>query len=57
VSGKGFISQDPMALHFGLGGHDKVSRAIITWPGGKKQTLENLAAGQVHRIKQPAAAE
>ena len=57
VSGKGFISQDPMALHFGLGGRDKVSRAIITWPGGKKQTLENLAAGQVHRIKQPAAAE
>jgi hypothetical protein len=33
VSGKGFLSQNPMSLHFGLGQADKVDKVLITWPG------------------------
>ena len=33
VSGKGFLSQNPMMLHFGLGQSDKVDEVLVTWPG------------------------
>ena len=33
VSGKGFLSQNPMTLHFGLGKVAKVAKVLITWPG------------------------
>ena len=33
VSGKGFLSQNPMILHFGLGKVAKVDEVLITWPG------------------------
>ena len=33
VSGKGFLSQNPMTLHFGLGKVDEVDEVLVTWPG------------------------
>lgn len=42
VSGKGFLSQNPMTLHFGLGKADKVDEIIVTWPGDSKPRPVNL---------------
>ena len=54
VCGKGFLSQNPYPLHFGLGAHDEVTEVLIIWPDGRKQTLNQLAVDQVHRLQQPA---
>ena len=53
VCGKGFLSQNPYPIHFGLGPHPEVAEVTIIWPDGRKQQLTQLAAGQVHHIRQP----
>ena len=53
VSGKGFLSQNPMVLHFGLGKTTEVDTGIITWPTGLQQTLKRLPAGKTHIIHEP----
>lgn len=53
VSGSGFLSQNPMALHFGLGSADQVDNVVITWPSGTKQELSGLAVNQTHHIIEP----
>jgi hypothetical protein len=52
--GNGFCSQNERPLHFGLGKAPKLEKAVIRWPSGKVQTLQNLAPGQVLRLKEPA---
>ena len=54
VSGKGFLSQNPMTLHFGLGKIKEVEAVIITWPMGLQQTLKKLPADKTHIIREPA---
>ena len=53
VSGKGFLSQNPMALHFGLGEAKQVEKVIVTWPTGKNTEHGPFAAGRLHRITEP----
>ena len=53
VCGSGFLSQNPMALHFGLGQAKVVDQATVTWPSGLTQRLENLAANETHHILEP----
>ena len=60
VSGKGFLSQNPMSLHFGLGKVDKVDEVLITWPGDKESTpvdlnKQKLQVGQINTIVEPAS--
>jgi hypothetical protein len=31
-----------------------VEKAVIRWPSGKIQTIDNPASGQIHTIKEPA---
>ena len=52
VSGKGFLSQNPKTLHFGLGKADKVDEMIVIWPSGEKQKIQDLAADKLHLIKE-----
>ncbi len=54
VSGKGFLSQNPMALHFGLGAVKRVEKVIVTWPTGKVTSHGPFVAGRLHLIKEPA---
>ncbi|MCZ6572300.1 MAG: CRTAC1 family protein [Planctomycetota bacterium] len=42
-------SEDPR-LHFGLGDATVVDRVEILWPNGKRQVLQKLPAGKLHRI-------
>jgi enediyne biosynthesis protein E4 len=52
--GSGFCAQNQRTLHFGLGSHPSVDRAVIRWPSGKVQELKALQAGRVHKIQEPA---
>jgi enediyne biosynthesis protein E4 len=52
--GSGFCAQNQRTLHFGLGSHTAIDRAVIRWPSGKTQELKGLQAGRVHKIQEPA---
>jgi len=45
VAGDGFLSQSTRWLHFGLGSEGNGEEALVTWPGGKRETFEGLAPG------------
>ena len=52
--GSGFAAQNDRRLHFGLGKHAVVEKAVVRWPSGVTQTIDRPAAGQLHKIKEPA---
>ena len=52
--GSGFAAQNDRRLHFGLGRKPHIEKAIIRWPSGKVQTIDQPAAGQLHKIKEAA---
>jgi hypothetical protein len=41
-------------LHFGLGKNAQIEKAVVRWPSGKTQAIENLAIGRVNKIKEAA---
>jgi len=42
-------------VHFGLGREDTVTRLEVTWPGGRRQVLENVGVDRVLDVREPAA--
>jgi enediyne biosynthesis protein E4 len=54
MGGSGFASENDRRLHFGLGKNPRIERAVIRWPSGTVQTLENLAPNQLVHVKEPA---
>jgi hypothetical protein len=52
-SGSSYLSASELALTFGLGQDQNVSRLEVEWPGGMRQTLTDVRAGQHLVIKQP----
>ena len=52
--GSGFCAQNQRRLHFGLGKNPQIEKAVIRWPSGKVQTIEQPAAGQIYRTKESA---
>jgi hypothetical protein len=52
--GSGFAAQNDRRLHFGLGKFARIEKAVIHWPSGTVQTIDNPAAGQLHKVKEPA---
>jgi hypothetical protein len=54
TGGSGFCAQNQRRLHFGLGATAAVDRVVIRWPSGTTQELTAPAAGQVHRVQEPA---
>lgn len=51
--GSGFAAQNQRRLHFGLGNNPKIEKAIIRWPSGKLQTLNEISPDQMYRVKEP----
>ena len=45
--GSGFAAQNDRRLHFGLGKNPQIEKAVIRWPSGKVQTIEQPAARPV----------
>ena len=52
--GSGFAAQNDRRLHFGLGKDPRMEKAVIRWPSGKVQTIENLTPGKLYTVKEPA---
>jgi hypothetical protein len=52
TGGTGFAAQNDRRLHFGLGKNPQIEKAVIRWPSGKEQTIENLVPGRFYNIKE-----
>ena len=52
ISGGSYLSQHDLRLHFGLGSHERLDRAEILWPNGKKEVLSNLAADRFYVVRE-----
>ena len=52
-SGTGYISQDDMRCHFGLGARAVAESVVVRWPDGTTTTLANVKADQVLDVRQP----
>jgi hypothetical protein len=44
---RGYLSTQEATAHFGLGDVAVVGEVVVTWPGGRMQTLRNVKADQV----------
>lgn len=55
-SGTGYISQDDMRLHVGLGAAGAAQVVEVRWPDGTTTKREQVKANQVIEIAQPGAA-
>jgi hypothetical protein len=51
-SGGGYLSQNDLRVHFGLGTASKVDAVEIRWPSGKLETLGNLKADAYYRVRE-----
>jgi len=50
--GSGFAAENDLRLHFGLGKHPHIEKAVIHWPSGTVQTLTDLKPDQICHIKE-----
>ncbi len=53
-SGGSYLSQSDLRLHFGLANHDRLERAEIFWPDGKKEVLTGLSADRFYVVRESA---
>jgi hypothetical protein len=51
---RGYMSSSEPMLHFGLGAEDTVRRMTVSWPSGRVQAFDNLAAGRRYLITEPS---
>jgi hypothetical protein len=49
----GYGGASDRRVHFGLGADTVVRELTIVWPSGKTQTLANVAADQILRVREP----
>jgi enediyne biosynthesis protein E4 len=47
-SGSSYLSQSELPVTFGVGGRDRVDRAVITWPSGRTEEFKNLPSGRTY---------
>jgi hypothetical protein len=52
ISGGSYLSQNDLRIHFGLGDHDRVDKAVVSWPDGKVDTLTNLIADRFYSVRE-----
>jgi hypothetical protein len=48
-----YLSANDRRAHFGLGAHRSAKLVEIVWPGGLKQTIQNVKADQILRVVEP----
>ncbi|HEY6339228.1 MAG TPA: CRTAC1 family protein [Candidatus Sulfotelmatobacter sp.] len=53
-SGGGYISQNDLRVHFGLGNAEKVDMLEIRWPSGQIDTLKEIKVNQLIYVKEGA---
>ena len=53
-SGSGYLSQEDMRQHFGLGAAAKVDTVEVLWPDGTTTVKTNVEANQIFVVEQGA---
>jgi hypothetical protein len=53
TTGGSYLSSNDKRVHFGLGASKKVKLLEITWPSGRTQRLENIAADRILKVREP----
>jgi hypothetical protein len=48
-----YLSAHEPAVHFGLGSAPAAAEVLIRWPSGAEQTLRNVRANQLLRVREP----
>jgi hypothetical protein len=48
--GGGYLSQDDLRVHFGLGTATKIDKLVIHWPSGLTEELKNLDADKYYNV-------
>jgi len=51
-SGGGYLSQNDLRVHFGIGKAEKVNLLEIRWPSGQIDTLKDIQPNQVLYVKE-----
>jgi hypothetical protein len=49
-AGTGYLSQNDLRLHFGLGEEGEAERLVVRWPDGAQQELKKVRADQLLRV-------
>ena len=52
LSAGGYLSQNDLRIHVGLGGASRVDKVEIFWPAGSTEVLTNLSADHVYGVKE-----
>ena len=52
-SGSGYLCQNALALHFGLGSHTVIDKIIATFPSGRVYQMKAVSVNQVIEITEP----
>jgi hypothetical protein len=47
-SGSSYLSQSELPVTFGVGGRDRIDRAVVQWPNGRTEEYKNLRAGRAY---------
>jgi hypothetical protein len=53
-SGGSYLSQSDLRIHFGLGDHPRVDKLEVLWPGGRVESIPNLAGDRYYTIREGA---
>ncbi|MBV9987183.1 MAG: VCBS repeat-containing protein, partial [Chitinophagaceae bacterium] len=48
---RGYLSSDQPIAHFGLGGSTELDSLQVQWPGGRRQVLTHVKAGQLLKLR------
>jgi enediyne biosynthesis protein E4 len=51
-AGSGYLGQNALAAHFGLGDIARAARLEVRWPSGTVDVLENVNAGQIITVRE-----
>lgn len=51
-SGDGYLSQQDLTLHFGIGDYERVDSIEVLWQRGTKQLIQNVSANQVLSLRE-----
>ena len=56
-SGSGYLSQNDLRLHFGVGTHKRIDRVEVRWPSGVVDVIRDLAPNQILTITEGSHSE
>ena len=55
--GSGYLSQNDLRLHFGIGTHKRIDRIEVRWPSGVVDIIRDMAPNQIITITEGSAPE